>query len=146
MSKRFKASGKHTTCGEEHHVIRRTITVDDANNRFINILRARLLEKSDMEVDFTTAVNMLLALARIRWNNEAKFTEEENKMLNRYTSGTPELQIEALSDAQQDKWLKYQLPKIMKRLEELSVQQRESDALTEAKPGQAERREAASGG
>jgi hypothetical protein len=98
-------------------VIRRSITVDDRNNKDINELRAAFI-KHDMELDFTRAVNMLMALA-IRRIVKDDLSPEENKIIDKYVHGAHDLEIAAMDDEQWNKWLEYEYPKMVKRLNQL---------------------------
>lgn len=96
--------------GDSNHVIRRSITVDDRVNAYINKFRARLLE-DNKEYDFTNVINMLAELGAYRLsNNEGDFDQEEADIISKYLEGASELKIEGAADEAWTRWLSYQFP------------------------------------
>lgn len=91
-------------------MIRRSITVEDQLNNFINILRARFLEHEGKEIDFTTMINALAAIGANRFSKREEMSDKEWKIFNSYLDFS-DLYLEATKDEYQDRWLKYELPK-----------------------------------
>jgi hypothetical protein len=58
-------------------VIRRTITVDEFVNKFINTFRGKLLEKKEVEIDFTTAINMFAEVGIKKMMENSKQLEKD---------------------------------------------------------------------
>ncbi|MEM4378290.1 MAG: hypothetical protein QXX85_04815 [Candidatus Nitrosotenuis sp.] len=102
--------GNTNVSGEHKTVIRRSITVEDQLNNFINILRARFLEHEGKEIDFTTMINALAAIGANRFSKREEMSDKEWKIFNSYLDFS-DLHLEAAKDEYQDRWLKYELPK-----------------------------------
>ncbi len=96
---------------------RRTITIDDGNERNLNQLRGWLLTKENLEVDYTSAVNMVMALGFNRMA-EGNLTSTEIEISNNYILGKS-LQAEALDDQHWNYWIDSVYPKMIKRYNEL---------------------------
>lgn len=108
--------------GEHNQVIRRSITVDDENNKKINEIRASYL-KANLELDFTRAVNMLIALATHYLSKEPKtLPSDVSKIIETYFRGSQDLELAATQDEEWTKWLQYEFPKLTKRIQELDRQ------------------------
>jgi hypothetical protein len=73
--------------GDRKHVIRRSITIDDELNKFINRIRARYLEEKDKEIDFTTALNMLAIVGMKRVSSQQTLPQEELEIIQRFMEG-----------------------------------------------------------
>lgn len=97
------------------NVIRRSITVDDDVNAFINKFRGGMLADYNREIDFTSFLNGLarLGIERLR---SGGMTPSEWEIFNRYLSHYPELQTEARTDDWINTFMQAKLPKIMKQL------------------------------
>jgi hypothetical protein len=98
--------------GVRVRVIRRSITIEDELYNSINVLRARLLEHEHNDVDFTSMIN---ALAAIGYNKimAKQMTPQDIQLFRYYTEGIEDLKLESAKDEYSDRWLKYQLPKLM---------------------------------
>ena len=96
--------------GDEHTVIRRTITVEDSLNKAIQTIRGKLTEQ-DREVDYTTMINLLATLGLFRLPDIDKWTLVETSVFN-YFMGHEQLKLEAAIDQMQDLYVK-QMPRIV---------------------------------
>lgn len=92
-------------------MIRRSITVADQLNTFINVLRARYLEHEGKEIDFTTMINALTAVGAYRFSKRKEMSDKEWEIFTSYLD-FGDLHLEAARDEYQDRWLKYELPKL----------------------------------
>jgi hypothetical protein len=97
------------SAGDSNHVIRRSITVEDNVNNFINTLRARYLEHKGKEIDFTTMINALAAIGAYRFSKQ-DMSEHEWEVFNDYLAFS-DLHLEGAKDEWENKWLQYELPK-----------------------------------
>ncbi len=87
--------------GDEHHMIRRTITVDDTVNQMVNHIRATLLEKN-MELDFTTAINLFAEYGiRCFLNSTSERHDDLEYVLKKYTDND-NLKMAVIGDQVQD--------------------------------------------
>ena len=102
---------------------RRTITIDEQNERNLNQLRGRLLTDENTELDYTAAVNMVIALGFNRIA-EGDLKETEKGIANKYIFGT-ELKIDALNDEHWNYWIDNVYPEMEKQYQEL-LQEKES--------------------
>lgn len=119
-------------------VSRRTITIDDDNERNLNQLRGWLLTKKNMDLDYTSAINMALALG---FNRITKGNLEPNeiKITNHYIHGS-DLKIASLDDEHWNLWIENAYPEMIKKLEKLekkktprnSVKRKKKDDVPEA--------------
>ena len=91
-------------------MIRRTITVEDSLNKAIQKIRGTLTE-NDMEVDYTTMINLLATLGFLRLADIDRWTPLENSVFN-YFMGHEQLKLEATLDQMQDIYVK-QIPRII---------------------------------
>lgn len=109
----------------ERKVYRRTITIDDANEQNLNQLRGQLLTERNKEIDFTSAVNMVLSLGFHRLRG--RLTDEEREILNTYLFGYA-LKIPALGDDHWTYWIEHEYPQMVKRLQRLEKKQSHSNS------------------
>lgn len=98
-------------------VNRRTVTFDEYNEKNLNKLRGSLLAEKDKELDFTSAVNMVLSLGFNRLNSR-NLNEEEYNIINNYMFGF-RLKKASLDDEHWNAWIEYEYPEMIKRLEKL---------------------------
>jgi hypothetical protein len=119
--------------GDSNHVIRRSITVEDNLNTFLNVLRARYLEHHGLEIDFTTMINAMAAMAARRFSAQ-EMTDADWEVFNSYLS-FDDLHLEGAKDEWENKWLEYQLPKFelhpKKDIESNSVSKKKKDDVPE---------------
>lgn len=91
-------------------MIRRSITVNDDLNNYINGFRAWLLVRKK-EHDFTTIINMLAQLGAYRLSHaKGELTKAEKRIINKYLEGISELQIEGATDEAWTRWFQIQFP------------------------------------
>ena len=128
MRKKLILSQDACNKNEENKVIRRTITVEDLVNAFINGFRGRLLMNHNIELDYTSAMNML-AMFGIKYISKEgqNFTEEDMTIFNRYIYGAEELKFESIEDQLLEAFLSRRLPKLLKLTAEF--QRRSSETV-----------------
>ena len=95
---------------------RRTITIDRENEQNLNQLRGRLLTEKNRDLDFTSGINMVLALGFNRLAGQ--LTEKELEIANKYIFDYA-LKIEALDDERWNTWMEHEYPRMLKRLHRL---------------------------
>lgn len=88
---------------------RRTITVDDTIHLLVNRVRARFLD-ANIELDYTRAINMLLALGLKEYNTNS--TNEVNVELIKAFTFNETLKKDSILDELQDELIK-ELPKVL---------------------------------
>lgn len=72
--------------------------------------------KYNIELDYTSAINMFVALGIIRCLSNISFTDSELALMKEFLFGFKKLKWEALIDQQWDEWLKNELPKVLDML------------------------------
>ena len=91
---------------DDVHMIRRTITIDDGLNQAIQQFRAEYL-KQNVELDYTTAVNMLawLGLNRLASATTNPLTQVESNVFQAFLA-YDQLRLEAAVDELGDRFMK----------------------------------------
>jgi hypothetical protein len=112
-------------------VKRRSVTFDDQNDQNLNQLRGRLLTERNKELDFTSAVNMVLALGFDRLASK-DLKDKEYEIINNYVFGYS-LKMAALDDEHWNAWIEYEYPRMIKRLERLEKKKSNSNSVKEKK-------------
>lgn len=67
---------------------RRTITIDEENERNLNQLRGWLLTERNKEVDYTSAINMVLSLG-FNTIEEGEFSQKQIAIADKYIFHSP---------------------------------------------------------
>lgn len=98
-------------------VKRRSVTFDDQNEQNLDQFRGRLLAERNKELDFTSAVNMVLALGFNRLASK-NIQDDEYEIINNYVFGY-KLKMASLDDEHWNTWIEYEYPRMIKRLERL---------------------------
>jgi hypothetical protein len=118
-------------------VKRRSVTFDDQNEQNLDQFRGRLLAERNKELDFTSAVNMVLALGFNRLASK-NIQDDEYEIINNYVFGY-KLKMASLDDEHWNTWIEYEYPRMIKRLERLekktqsdSVKRKKKDDVPEA--------------
>lgn len=96
---------------------RRSVTFDDQNDQNLNQLRGRLLVERNKDLDFTSAVNMVLSLGFNRLASK-ELKDSEYEIINNYLFGY-NLKMAVLDDEHWNAWIDYEYPRMIKKLNRL---------------------------
>ncbi|MCV0372412.1 MAG: hypothetical protein K5793_02530 [Nitrosarchaeum sp.] len=112
-------------------VTRRTITIEDENERSLNQFRGWLLTEKNRDLEYTRAINLVLALGFNRMR-DGNFTPKENKIVRKYFYDT-NLQIESVDDEHWNQWMEHVYPEVMAKIEKLEQQKSKSNSVKRKK-------------